>query len=327
MRLLMIALTLMTMMTSTTRADSKLVYPPTRTDDVVETIHGVAVPDSYRWLEDDNAAETKAWVEAQNKVTNAYLAAIPQREAIHRRMTELWNYERYGIPFKRAARYFYTRNDGLQNQAVLYTAPAIDAAPSVLLDPNTLSPDGTIALTGLDISEDGARLAYGLAVAGSDWQEIRVRDVVTAKDLPDHIQWVKFSGISWAKDGKGFFYSRYDAPTEAEKLTKTNYFHKLYYHATGTPQSDDRLIYHRPDHKDWSFHGHVTDDGKYLIIHSSQGSSPKNRILFRSLEKPDAPVVELLMENDAEYNFIDNDGPTFWFKTDKNAPLGRLISI
>jgi prolyl oligopeptidase len=326
MRLLILTLVIM-MMTSTTHADSKIVYPPTRTDDVVETLHGVAVADPYRWLEDDNAAETKAWVEAQNKVTNAYLATIPQRDAIHRRMTQLWNYERYGIPFKRAARYFYTRNNGLQNQAVLYTAPALDAAPSVLLDPNTLSPDGTIALTGLDISEDGARLAYGLAVAGSDWQEIRVRDVATAKDLADHIQWVKFSGISWAKDGKGFFYSRYDAPSEAEKLTKTNYFHKLYYHAVGTPQSADMLIYHRPDQKDWSFHGHVTDDGKYLIIHSSQGSSPKNRILYKSLERADAPVVELLMENDAEYNFIDNDGGVFWFKTDKNAPLGRLIAI
>jgi prolyl oligopeptidase len=326
MRPLLLTL-LIILMTQTIHADSKLAYPPTRTDDIVDTLHGVAVPDPYRWLEDDNAPETKAWVEAQNKVTTAFLAAIPQRDAIHQRMTQLWNYERYGIPFKRGQRYFYTRNDGLQNQAVLYTAPTLDAAPAVLLDPNTLSKDGTVALGSLDISDDGTRLAYALAVAGSDWQEIRVRDVASARDLPDHIQWVKFSGLSWTKDGKGFFYSRYDAPTEAEKLTKTNYFHKLYYHALSTDQSDDRLIYHRPDHKDWSFHGHVTDDGKYLIIHSSQGSSPKNRILYQSLEKPDAPVVELLMNNDAEYNFIDNDGTTFWFKTDNHAPLGRLIAI
>jgi prolyl oligopeptidase len=261
MRLLIFTLVLTMITTLPTHADSRIVYPRTRTDDVIETLHGVAVADPYRWLEDDNAAETKAWVEAQNKVTSAYLAAIPQREAIHQRMTQLWNYERYGIPFKRGQRYFYTRNDGLQNQAVLYTAPALDAAPTVLLDPNTLSKDGTIALGSLDISDDGARLAYALAVAGSDWQEIRVRNVTTAQDLPDQIQWVKFSGISWTKDGKGFFYSRYDAPTEAEKLTKTNYFHKLYYHVLGTRQSQDLLIYHRPDHKDWSFHGHVTDVG------------------------------------------------------------------
>jgi prolyl oligopeptidase len=177
-------------MTTTTHAQSRLTYPPTRTDDVVDTLHGVPVPDPYRWLEDDNAPETKAWVEAQNTVTTAYLAAIPQRDAIHQRMTQLWNYERYGIPFKRGQRYFYTRNDGLQNQAVLYTAPTLDAPPTVLLDPNTLSKDGTIALTGLDISDDGARLAYGLAVAGSDWQEIRVRDVASAKDRPDHNQWL-----------------------------------------------------------------------------------------------------------------------------------------
>jgi prolyl oligopeptidase len=332
MRLL--TLTLIICMTQNTQAASKLVYPPTRTDDVVDTLHGVAVPDPYRWLEDDNSPETKAWVQAQNKVTFDFLKAIPQRDAIRQRMTQLWNYERYGIPFKRADRYFFTRNDGLQNQAVLYTAPNLTDPPTLLLDPNTRSKDGTIALSSLDISDDGNRLAYALSVAGSDWQEIRVRDVATAQDLPDHIQWVKFSGISWTKDGKGFFYSRYDAPTEAEKLTKANYFHKLYYHALGTPQSEDLLVYHRPDHKDWSFNGRVTDDGKYLIIHSSQGSSPKNRILYMDLNtfsrdpKGSAPEVrELLMDNDAEYDFVDNDGPTFWFKTDNHAPLGRLIAI
>jgi prolyl oligopeptidase len=310
-----------------TLADPKFVYPPTRTDDVVDTLHGVAVPDPYRWLEDDHAPETKAWVEAQNKVTDAYLAAIPQRDGLRQRLTKLWNYERYGLPFKRGDRYFFTRNDGLQNQSVLYTAPALDRPPTPLLDPNALAKDGTVALTATAVSDDGKLLAYGLAVAGSDWQEIRVRDVATAADLPDVVRWVKFSGPSWTKDAKGFFYSRYDEPTEQQRLTKANYFHKLYYHRLGTPQSKDVLVYHRPDHKDWNFHGRVTDDGRYLVIHASQGASPKNRVLYKDLSVPDAPVVELLMENDAEYDFVDNLGTTFWFKTDKDAPRGRLVAI
>jgi prolyl oligopeptidase len=308
-------------------ADAKLVYPATAKTDFVETLHGVAVPDPYRWLEDDNSSQTKAWVAAQNKVTFAYLGAIPQRGAIRDRLKRLWNYERYGVPFRRGGRYFYTRNNGLQNQSVLYTAAALDAEPSVLLDPNTLSTDGTVALGPLDVSDDGALLAYSLSAAGSDWQEIRVREVATAKDLPDVIRWVKFSGPSWTKDGKGFFYSRFDEPTENEKLTKANYFHKLYYHRLGTPQPQDVLVYHRPDHKDWSFGGGVTDDGKYLVIHASEGSSPRNRILYKDLAKADSPVVELLMANDAEYDFIDNDGSTFWFKTDLDAPRGRVIAI
>jgi prolyl oligopeptidase len=339
---LLLALSAIFMTTLHSEADPTLTYPKTRKSDFTETLHGQSLPDPYRWLEDDNSPETKAWVEAQNKVTFAYLNSIPQRDALRKRLTQLWNYERYGTPFKRGPRYFFSRNDGLQNQSVLYTAPSLDAQPTVLIDPNTLSKDGTIALTGSDITDDGNLIAYGLAIAGSDWQEIRVRDVASAKDLPDVIKWVKFSGPSWTLDGKGFFYSRYDEPTDQEKLTKTNYFHKLYYHRLGTPQSDDVLIYHRPDHKDWNFGGQVTDDGRYLIIHASQGSSPKNRILYADLTafnrdpralssaegKGSAPEIrELLMDFDAEYDFVDNDGPVFWFKTDLDAPRGRLIAI
>lgn len=308
-------------------ADSPIAYPQTKKGDVVDTLHGVSIPDPYRWLEDDNSPETKAWVEAENKVTSAFLSAIPQHEAIKERLTKLWNYERFGIPSKHGARYFYTRNDGLQNQSVLYTAPSLDAEPSVLLDPNTLSKDGTVALMATDISDDGSLLAYALASAGSDWQEIRVRDVASGKDLPDLIRWVKFSSPSWDKDGKGFFYSRYDEPTEKEQLTKTNYFQKLYHHKLGTPQADDVLIYERPDHKDWFFSGSVTDDGRYLIIHSSESSEPKNRILYKDLSTPNSRVVELIMENDAEYDFLDNIGPVFYFKTNLNAPRGRVIYI
>ena len=320
-----VVLLLVSLMGCTTT--SPLRYPVARKTDQTDDYHGVKVADPYRWLEDDNSAETKAWVEAQNKVTFGYLAKIPERSAIKERLTKLWNYERYGVPFKQGGRYFYAKNDGLQNQSVLYTMASLDASPELLLDPNKLSPDGTVALGGYAISDDGNLMAYGLSSAGSDWQEWKVRDVRTAQDLPDHINWVKFSGASWTKDGKGFFYSRYDEPTEQTKLTKANYFHKLYYHRLGTPQSEDRLVYHRPDHKDWNFGGGVTDDGHYLVISASQGTDPKNRVLYQDLQQPDAPVVELLMDFDADYTFIDNDGPVFWFSTDLNAPRHRVIAI
>jgi prolyl oligopeptidase len=302
-------------------------YPTTLQADVVDEYHGVRIGDPYRWLEDDNSPETKAWVDAQNTVTFRYLRQIPELGAIRSRLTKLWNFERYGVPFKQGGRYFFTKNDGLQNQAVLYTLASLDAAPVVLLDPNTLSADGTVAMTAYAVSDDGNLVAYGLATAGSDWREYKVRDVRTRQDLPDHVKWVKFSRASWTKDGKGFFYSRYDEPAEAAKLTKTNYFHKLYYHRLGTQQSEDRLVYERPDHKDWNFFGTVTDDGRYLVIRASQGSARKNRVLYQDLQVSGAPVVELLMEFDAEYIFIDNDGPRFWFKTDLTAPRGRVIAI
>ena len=202
----------------------KLHYPFTRTTNQVDYYGSVAVRDPYRWLEDDNSPETKKWVEAENKVTFSYLAKIPQHDAIRQRLTKLWNFERYGRPFKEGGRYFFSKNDGLQNQSVLYTMSSLDAEPRELLDPNTLSTDGTVALAGLSISDDGRLMAYGLSASGSDWEEWKVRDVETGKDLGDDLKWVKFSGASWTKDGQGFFYSRYDEPTEAAKLTKVNYF-------------------------------------------------------------------------------------------------------
>jgi prolyl oligopeptidase len=294
---------------------------------MVDDYHGVKVADAYRWLEDDNAPETKAWVEAQNKVTFGYLEQIPERLAIKARLTKLWNYERYGTPFRQGGRYFLSKNDGLQNQSVLYTMTSLDAPPTLLLDPNKLSTDGTVALKSYDITDDGDLMAYALSAAGSDWEEIRVRDVQSAQDHADLIKWVKFSSASWTKDGEGFFYSRYDEPTEGTKLTKANYFHKLYYHRLGTPQSDDKLVYHRPDHKDWNFGGSVSDDGHYLIITASQGTDPKNRVLYQDLQQPGSPVVELLMDFDADYTFIDNNGPVFWFRTDLKAPRHRVIAI
>lgn len=305
----------------------KSAYPVTTRTNVVDLLHGERIEDPYRWLEDDNAPETKAWVEAQNRVTFGFLERIPQRGAIKDRLTQLWNYERYSVPSKQGGRYFFARNDGLQNQAVLYVAESLDATPRVLLDPNTLAADGTVALSGSAVSEDGRFMAYGVAVAGSDWQEWRVRNVDTGNDLPDHIRWVKFSGASWTKDGRGFFYSRYDEPTAEQRLTRVNYFQKLYYHRLGTPQSEDVLVYHRPDQKEWGFSGNVTDDGRYLVITVSQGTDPKNRVFYKDLQTPDAPVVELLNDFDASYNFVDNDGPVFWFHTDLAAPRGRVIAI
>src|SRR5215472_2806835 len=241
-------------------------------------------------------------------------------------MTKLWNYERFTVPELEGGRYFFLHNDGLQNQNVLLVADSLTAEPRTLLDPNTLSADGTVALSGTAITDDGKLLAYGTAASGSDWQEWHVRDVSTGKDLPDLIKWVKFSGASWTKDGKGFFYSRYDEPKDAA-LREANYFQKLYYHRLGTPQAEDTLIYNRPDNKELGFGGGVTDDGKYLVITVSQGTSPKNRLYYKDLAKPDSPVVKLLDDFDAAYQFIDNDGPVFWIQTDLDAPRGKLIAI
>ncbi|MEQ2009229.1 MAG: prolyl oligopeptidase family serine peptidase [Limisphaerales bacterium] len=306
---------------------TRLGYPETVKQDVVDDYHGTKVPDPYRWLEDDNAAETKAWVVAQNKVTYHYLDQIPERARLKERLTKLWNFERYGIPFKQGGRYFYSKNDGLQNQSVLYVADSLEATPRVLLDPNKLSSDGTVALSGYRISEDGNLMAYGLAASGSDWNEWKVRDVRTGADVSDHLKWVKFSGASWTKDGKGFFYSRYDAPKEGDALKGVNKFQKLYYHRIGTAQGDDTLIYERRDQPDWGFGGQVSDDGRFLIISIWQGTDPRNRIYYRDLTRPDAPVVKLLDDYDADYSFVDNDGGVFWFYTDLKAPRGRVIAI
>jgi prolyl oligopeptidase len=304
-----------------------MTYPASAKGTQQDMYHGTNIADPYRWLEDANSAETKVWVDAQNKVTQAFLGQIPERETIKQRLTKLWNYERFSVPYKESGRYFYSRNDGLQNQAVLFTMKSLADEPRLLLDPNTLATDGTVALAGSAVSPDGKYLAYGTAASGSDWNEWKVRDIDTGKDLDDHLKWVKFSGASWTPDGKGFFYSRYDAPDEAGKLASVNYFQKLYFHKIGTPQSADVLVYDRPDEKEWGFGGEVTDDGKYLIITASKGTAPKYRIFYKDLSKPDSKVLPLIDKFEASYDFIDNDGPVFFFKTDKNAPRARVIAI
>ncbi|OJH37977.1 S9 family peptidase [Cystobacter ferrugineus] len=302
-------------------------YPVARKDDVVDDYHGTKVADPYRWLENPDSPESRQWIEAENQLTFGYLEKIPLRARLKQRMTELWDYERFSVPWKQGSRYFFFRNDGLQNQSVLYTADSLTAEPRVLLDPNTLSADGTVALAGQDITEDGNLMAYGVATAGSDWKELRVRDVRTGKDLPDIIKWVKFSDPSWTRDGKGFFYSRYDEPKTSEALSGANYYQKLYFHQLGTPQSQDTLVYERKDQKEWGFGGHVSDDGRYLVINVSRGTEQKNLVFYKDLKDPKAKVVELLRDWDAEYEYIANDGTLFWFKTDLDAPRGRVVAI
>ncbi|HLE61890.1 MAG TPA: prolyl oligopeptidase family serine peptidase, partial [Pyrinomonadaceae bacterium] len=301
-------------------------YPSARKSNQKDDYHGVEVADPYRWLEDLDSQETARWVEAQNDLSFGFLNEIPARNILKDRLTKLWNYEKFGIPFKESNRYFYSRNSGLQNQSVIYRVDALDAQPRVLLDPNNLSADGTIALSGLSVSDDGRLMAYSLSASGSDWQEWKVRDVGTGRDLADNLKWVKFSGASWTPDGRGFFYSRYDEP-KSDALKGVNYFQKLYYHQLGTPQSDDILIYERPDQKDWLFDGTVTDNGRYLIITVSQGTDVKTRVYYKDLKTKEAPVVKLLDNYDAAYNFIGNDGSTFWFRTDLGAARGKVIAI
>lgn len=306
-------------------------YPATRKSDQVDTYHGVTVADPYRWLEDTDSPETRRWIEAQNALTSSYLSAIPQRESIRARLNKVWNYERYGVPIKAGNRYFYSMNTGLQNQAVLYVQDGLNGKARVLLDPNTLSSDGTVALSYIKPSRDGRYLAYAVSAGGSDWREIRVRDAVTGKDLADNLKWIKFSGVSWTRDGTGFVYSRYDAPA-ANSLLSVVKNQKLYYHKVGTPQSDDELIYDRKDQPDWNFQGEITDDGQFLIISISQSTDPRNRLYFMDLANPkkpnfNVPVVKLLDDYDAEYDFLGNSGNTFYVRTTYNAPRGRVVAI
>ncbi len=264
-------------------AQQAIIYPKAEPY-FVDYYHGTPVADPYRWLEDSDSAQTRAWIEAENKVTMPYLAAIPQRDAIEARIKDLWNYEKFSAPGREGGKYFYSYNSGLQNQSVLFVTDKLDDKGRVLLDPNTLKADGTAALAGTAVSEDGKYLAYGIAEAGSDWNVWKVRDIASGKDLPDELRWVKFSGASWMKDGSGFFYSRYDEPKQGAELTAVNYYPKLYFHKVNTPQSQDVLIYERPDQKEWGIGGGVSEDGRFLVLSLSQGTDPKNRLYVRDLE-------------------------------------------
>jgi prolyl oligopeptidase len=322
-----LALSISMILTANSFAQTKIEYPATKKVEQTDDYHGTKISDPYRWLEDDNSAETKAWVEAQNKVTFGYLNQIPERATIKARLTELWNYEKYSAPFKEGNKYFYSKNDGLQNQSVLYVADSTTDKGRVLLDPNKLSTDGTVALSGLSISDDGKLMAYGLAGAGSDWQEWKFRSVETGEDLPHVLKDIKFSGASWTKDGKGVFYSRFPNTDDKLKLSAVNYFQKLYYHKLGTPQSEDVLIYERPDDKEMGVGGFVSEDGKYLIVTVTKGTAPMNMVYFKELDVKDSKITPIVSVLEADYSFIGNDGSTFYFRTDKNAPRGKVLKI
>jgi len=308
----------------------KLNYPHTLKGDVTDTYHGTTVPDPYRWLEDDvrKSSAVADWVAAQNKVTQAFLEAIPQREGIRARITELWNFERFSAPSKVGGKYLFSKNNGLQNQSVLYIQDTLDSEPRLLLDPNAWSKDGTVALAGTAVSDDGKYAAYGRSESGSDWQTWGVLDVATGKPLSDELKWVKFSGASWTADGKGFFYSRFPEPTGEGKFQSLNENQTLYYHRVGTPQSDDVLVYKRPDHPKWNVGGEVSEDGRYLIISIGDGTtSRKVRVAYRDLLEPYALPVDLIDNHDGKFAFVGNDGPVFYFRTETDAPKGRVVAI
>ncbi len=302
-------------------------YPPSPRGDVVDHYHGTTVADPYRDLEDTESDSTAAWIEAQNRLTRSYLDAIPQRQPLVERLTELWNYERYAIPELRGETYFFTHNNGLQNQSILYRSEAHDAPKQILLDPNRLSEDGTIALSSWAPTRDGKRIAYALADGGSDWRVIKVRDVASGQDLEDEIRWVKFSPIAWLPDGSGFFYCRYDQPAAGQELSETNYFQKLFFHTVGQPQSADELVYRRDDEKQWGFSPTVSEDGRWLVISNWRSTEPVSQIFIKDLTDPDAAVRPLITGFDAEYEFINHDGDELFFLTDSDAPRRRVIAV
>lgn len=310
--------------------EKKSDYPPTRRVEQIDDYHGTKVADPYRWLENDvrSDREVADWVAAQNQVTEAFLREIPERLPIKQRLTEIWNYERWSTPFKQGGRYFFSRNDGLQNQSVLYVLDALDGEPRVLLDPNTWTKDGTLALSGLSVSDDGRYLAYSVAEAGSDWQTWRVLDIDSGKVLADEIKWVKFSGAAWTRDNKGFFYCRYPEPKPGEKFQSLNLNMQMYYHRLGTPQSEDVLVHHRPDQPKWTFQGGVTEDGRYFVLYTNAGgTSARFRVAYRDLAEPLGTFIEIVDNFENEYRLVGNDGPVFYFKTDYQATRGRVIAV
>ena len=306
-------------------ASRKWKYPEARKSDVVEDYHGTRVHDPYRWMEDPEAPETAAWVEAQNELTRRYIDAAPARKDIEGRLTELWNYPKYEPPEKKGDRYFFSKNDGLQNQAVLYMVKELGGEPIEILDPNRLSEDGTVAITNRAFSKDGALLAYGLSRSGSDWQEIRVRRVDTGDDYQDVIRWAKFAGIAWKHDQSGFFYNRFPAPGTVPPEDQNN-FSRVYWHRLGTPQEEDTLIFEMPNQKELGFQPFITDDGVYLGLYVYHGTDDRNGIYLRKVES-EGNFVRLLEVGEAKFQPVGSSGSTFYFLTDLQAPRGRVIAI
>jgi prolyl oligopeptidase len=304
-------------------------YPKAKKVEQVDDYHGVKVADPYRWLETDvrTSKDVADWVAAENKITFDYLGSIAEREPIRKQLTTLWNYEKYTVPYKKGTHYFFSKNNGLQNQSVVYTVDKWTDTPRVLLDPNAWSKDGTVALGGVAVSDDAKYAAYAVAEAGSDWQIIRVVDVATSQPLPDEIKWVKFSGISWTNDDKGFFYSRFPAVETGKAYQSLNRDQKIYYHRLGTPQSDDVVVWYDASQPEWNYGAEVSEDGRYLIITTTQGTAAKNQVHVKDLQDPYAMPVTIVGKIENDYSFVGNDGPVLYFRTDLKAQKGRLIAI
>lgn len=301
----------------------ELKYPVTKTVDQVDDYHGTKVKDEYRWLENDNAADTKAWVIAENKVTSEYLQQIPYRKAIAERYADLWNFPKLSSPYKVGENYFFSKNDGLQNQSVIYIQKGLDGAPEVFLDPNKMSEKGTASIGLAGFSKDNKYCAYTRSDAGSDWSEIHVVNIDTKKETGDLIKWAKFSGAAWYKDG--FFYSRYPAPKEGEALSGNNLHHNVYYHKLGNDQSKDKLIYEDPKNPGMYHNVGITEDGKYLLLYASPGTDGY-AVYFKDLEK-DGPFMELFKGYDHKSSVVKHTNGRFLVRTDIGAPKYRLVSV
>jgi len=315
--------------TETDTQSTGLEYPTTATVDHVDNYHGVDVADPYRWLEDDvrESDDVENWVTQQNEITFAYLESIPERAIIEKRLKELWDYERYGMPVKEGGRYYYSYNDGLQNQNVIYVQPNLDTEAEMLIDPNTWSDDGTVALASFAPGPDGKHMAYLVQDGGSDWRKARIIEVESRTVLDDELDWLKFTGLSWAKDGSGFYYSRYPATSDEEKFQSLNLNQAVYFHALGTSQSEDALIYARPDNPEWGYSAEVTDDGAHLVITVWKGTDDRYQIAYKDLTDPDAQAEMLIEGFDHDFSLVGNVGNELYFRTNKDAPRNRLIAI
>jgi prolyl oligopeptidase len=312
-----------------TPAATGLAYPQTATVEQTDVYHGVSVADPYRWLEEDvrESARVKEWVDAQNAVTQSYLAGISERAAIAARLRELWDFEKFSLPEKEGGRYFFERNDGLQNQGVLYVQDRLDGEARVLVDPNTWSSDGTVALAGHAPSPDGRWVALLVQDGGSDWRKVRVLELPSGRQLPDEIQWVKFSGLSWLPDGSGFYYSRYPEPAAGAEFQSLNHGHSVYFHRVGTAQSEDRLVYARPDHPDWGFAAEVTEDGSFLLITIWKGTDDRYQLAVQDLRRAGSEPRMLVEGFEHGYALAGAQENELFFRTTKDAPLGRAVAV
>ena len=310
------------MVMSCTPQQKKLTYPKAEKVDTVDVYFGTEVADPYRWLENDTSAATAAWVEAENKVTNEYLAQIPFRKQLLERLTNLANYEKIGAPFKKHGKYYFYKNDGLQNQSVLYVQDSLEGEPRVFLDPNKLSDDGTVALTGLSFSHDGKYAAYTISRSGSDWTEIYVLDTATGQLLDDHIEWAKFTGAAW--QGDGFYYSAYDAPVKGKEFSNVNENHKVYYHKIGTPQTEDKLIYQNPAYPKRFYYTGTSEDERILFVYES-GAGRGNNLFIKDLKKANAPFIQLTTDFDYQYSPIEVIDNNVYIFTNYGAPKNRIM--